>query len=100
MATRKRSDQVIDAENPEWTAGDFKKARPAADVLREVLPKGAAEELLKPKPGRPAGSGRKAPATAVRFDADILEAFKATGKGWQTRINDALREWLKTHKPA
>ncbi len=100
MATRKPNPSLVDDENPEWTEEDFKKARPAAEVLREMLPAKAAEEMLKPKPGRPAGSGRKAPATAVRFDADILAAFKATGKGWQTRINDALREWLKTHKPA
>jgi len=30
-------------------------------------------------------------------DADVLEAFRATGKGWQTRMNAALREWLKEH---
>ena len=100
MATRKPNPSLVDDENPEWTAQDFKKARPAAEVLRKHLPKETVDEMLKPKPGRPAGSGRKAPATAVRFDSDILAAFKATGKGWQTRINDALREWLKTHKQA
>jgi uncharacterized protein (DUF4415 family) len=100
MATRKPDASRVDDENPEWTADDFKKARPASEVLKQHLSREAVDEMLKPKPGRPAGSGRKAPATAVRFDADILAAFKATGKGWQTRINDALREWLKTHKPA
>jgi len=49
--------------------------------------------------GRPAGSGKKTAAT-LRFDNDILAAFRATGKGWQTRMNNALREWLKEHKPA
>jgi uncharacterized protein (DUF4415 family) len=46
---------------------------------------------------------QKAPTkvqTAVRYDAEEIEAFKATGKGWPTRINDALGEWLKTHMPA
>jgi len=33
----------------------------------------------------------------VRFDRDILTAFKATGKGWQTRMNEALRDWLEKH---
>lgn len=28
----------------------------------------------------------------LRLDTDVLDAFKATGKGWQTRINDLLRE--------
>ena len=45
--------------------------------------------------GRPAGSGTKV-STTIRFDADVLAAFKATGDGWQTRINDALKEWLSS----
>ena len=37
---------------------------------------------------------RKTPAkvrVSLRIDSDTLEAFKATGKGWQTRMNDALK---------
>lgn len=34
---------------------------------------------------------------AVSYDADILAYFRATGKGWQNRMNDALKEWLKEH---
>ncbi len=44
--------------------------------------------------GRPPGSGNKV-STTVRFDADILAAFRAQGPGWQTRMNEALREWLQ-----
>ena len=29
--------------------------------------------------------------------ADVLEAFKATGPGWQTRINEVLKDWVKSH---
>ena len=36
---------------------------------------------------------------AIRFDRDVLEAFRASGRGWQTRMNAALREWLSTHSP-
>jgi uncharacterized protein (DUF4415 family) len=36
----------------------------------------------------------------VRYDAQVIAAFKATGKGWQTRMNDALKAWLQTHSPA
>lgn len=36
----------------------------------------------------------------VRYDADIIDAFKATGDGWQTRMNDALREWLRARDAA
>ena len=45
--------------------------------------------------GRPAGQTKA--SQTVRFDLDVLAAFKATGKGWQTRMNEALREWLKEH---
>jgi uncharacterized protein (DUF4415 family) len=49
--------------------------------------------------GRPVGSVKASPKrqTTIRFDPEVLEGLRATGKGWQTRANDALREWLKTH---
>lgn len=34
---------------------------------------------------------------AIRYDAEILAAFRATGKGWQTRMNNALKDWLSQH---
>lgn len=46
--------------------------------------------------GRPLGSGTKEQVT-LRLDAQILERFRATGSGWQTRINDALLDWAKHH---
>ncbi len=46
--------------------------------------------------GRPAGTRKEGTkqAVTVRYSPDVLEAFKATGPGWQARMNDALREWL------
>jgi len=49
--------------------------------------------------GRPKAENTKQ-ALTVRYDTEVVEAFKATGKGWQTRMNTALRDWLKTHSPA
>lgn len=56
------------------------------------------EELrqFKRTRGRPQGSGKKEQVT-LRIDTEILEQFRATGNGWQTRINDALRDWIKQH---
>ncbi|MCW5262827.1 hypothetical protein D5045_22590 [Verminephrobacter eiseniae] len=34
----------------------------------------------------------------ILFDADVIEAFKATGSGWQTRMNDALKDWVAAHR--
>jgi len=48
--------------------------------------------------GRPAGSDKE--STTIRFDRDVLAAFRAAGPGWQTRMNAALRDWLKNHSPA
>jgi uncharacterized protein (DUF4415 family) len=36
-------------------------------------------------------------ATSVRYDRDVLDAFRSTGEGWQTRMNDALRDYAKSH---
>ena len=52
---------------------------------------------LRPMRGRPLGSGTKVQLT-VRFDADVIRAFRQVGDGWQTRMNDALRDWLTTHR--
>jgi uncharacterized protein (DUF4415 family) len=83
-----------DPDNPEWTEEDFARARPA----REVLPPALYEALTK-KPVRPRLDIPKV-FTGIRFDADVLDGLRATGKGWQTRVNDAMREWLKTHRAA
>lgn len=50
----------------------------------------AAEFKQMRRPGRPMGSGTKTQIT-LRLDTAIVEKFKATGEGWQTRINDVLR---------
>ncbi|WP_332852473.1 BrnA antitoxin family protein [Duganella sp. S19_KUP01_CR8] len=36
----------------------------------------------------------------VRFDQDVLDALKASGKGWQTRVNDVVRDWLAQQSKA
>jgi uncharacterized protein (DUF4415 family) len=65
-------------------------------VSRDEGSKAAALMLRR---GRPKAEQTKLSLT-VRYDADIIAAFKATGAGWQSRMNAALREWLKTHNPA
>lgn len=58
----------------------------------------AGVETYRKQRGRPAGSGNKE-QVAIRFDNDVLAAFRAAGPGWQTRMNAALRDWLKNHSP-
>ena len=55
------------------------------------------EEMLGP-PVMKRGRGRqRAPTkvlTTIRLDADVLAFFRARGRGYQTQINDALREFV------
>ena len=41
--------------------------------------------------GRPARHGKPMVQTSIRLEAEVLAKFKATGKGWQARINEALK---------
>lgn len=51
---------------------------------------------LKNKLGRPVSNNPKQ-AVSIRLDSDIINHFKAGGRGWQTRLNNALRDWVSTH---
>jgi uncharacterized protein (DUF4415 family) len=86
----------IDPEIAEFHEALLRSAKQAAagEYGRVHTP----EEIVRRR-GRPVGSTaavRKA-ATTIRLDEDVLSAFKASGQGWQTRMNDALRDWLATH---
>lgn len=95
---RKPNPELIDEENPEWTAADFRRAQPAASVLPELFGAKNAAEMLRPKRGRPVSANPKAHVN-LRLDAEVVDAFRASGDGWQTRLNAALKDWLKTHSP-
>ena len=74
--------EVLD--NPEWTEEDFAKARPFSEVFPDL-----AESLRRSR------GPQKAPTkqlVSLRLDRDVVAHFKATGPGWQTRINDVLRD--------
>ncbi len=83
--------ELLDDDNPEWTAEDFARARPASAVLPELFGAQAARTMLR---GRPKALVTKEPVK-IRLDADVLSALRATGDGWQTRINDTLRASLQ-----
>jgi len=86
---------AADADNPEWTAEDFRRAQPARQALPEIVGPEMAAAMRKRR-GRPPQPITKV-STTVRIDPDVLAAFRATGRGWQTRINSALRDWLSWH---
>ncbi len=78
-------------DNPEWTAADFARARPAADVLPEALYKALTR-------GRgPARQPTKTPVS-IRLSARVLDHYRALGAGWQTRLNADLEALIAKEK--
>lgn len=96
--TLKRNPKLIDSENPEWTRQDIMAARPASEVLPLLIGTKATSELLSRGKGRPPKEVRKVNQT-LRIDPDVLAAYRDPGKGWQTHINQVLRENMpRQHK--
>ena len=73
-----KSEWVDPDDAPEQTATDFARA----DVY-------VGERLVRR--GRPVSTSPLKSATTIRFDADVLSALKASGPGWQTRVNAIVR---------
>ena len=81
---------LSDPDNPPLTDADFARMRPAA----EVLPK----SLLRRRGER---GPQKAPVktlVSIRLSPDVLEHFRASGEGWQTQIDDALRDVVEKQR--
>ncbi len=78
-----------DPDNPELTDEEIASMRPAA----EVLPSELYAALTKRRPGQ--RGPQKAPTkeqVTIRLDRAVIDHFRATGPGWQKRINDVLRK--------
>ncbi|MCL4460129.1 MAG: BrnA antitoxin family protein [Nitrospirae bacterium] len=98
MRTKRKPDHIKQedwdaVDSPELTDEMLQRMRPASEVVPEMV------EAYRRSRGRPPKEVTKV-AMTVRFDADIVEAFRAKGRGWQTRMNDALRSWLREHPTA
>ena len=74
-----------DGEVRELTSEDFRAMKPLSHF----------PELAKLVRARGERGPQKTPTkqqVTLRLDRDVLERFRATGEGWQSRINDALRK--------
>ena len=81
-----------DDDVPEWTQEmwDAAEIRIGEKVIRPatgVLTKEGVRPIGRP----PLGEAPKKQVT-LRLDADVIDRFRATGKGWQSRINETLRK--------
>ena len=80
---------ALDPDQSEWSETDFREAVPFAKLPA------ALQMTLR---GRPKADITKSRIT-IRLSPEVLERFRATGAGWQTRIDEALKDWLKTNAP-
>ena len=96
--SKKPNPELLDEENPEWTAADFARARPASEVLPQIFGEKVAMEILKPR-GRPRAEFPKERIN-IRLSHEVIGYFKLAGEGWQTRIDTALRQFIAEHPKA
>jgi uncharacterized protein (DUF4415 family) len=93
MSKRKTHPHKSDTDNPVWTAEDLAKARPANEVLTQLFSPERTQSLLTPR-GRPRADVTKV-RVGLRLSPEVLAHFKASGDGWQTRIDAALRQFIE-----
>ena len=74
------------SDNPPWTKDDFAKARSFAEVFPDL-----AKTIRRRGPN-------KAPTktmVTLRLSPEVVQHFKSTGAGWQSRIDETLRKAVK-----
>jgi uncharacterized protein (DUF4415 family) len=88
--SKKPNPEMIDSDNPEWTDEMFAQAKRISELPTSLQSKlrGRGPQKSPPKV-----------STTIRLSPDVVQAFRASGDGWQTRIDAALKDWLRTHSP-
>ncbi len=84
------------SQRSRWTDPDDAPEVTEAMLARATLYKGD-KVVRRGRP--PLGEQPKQPVT-LRLDADVIAAYRATGSGWQSRINADLRRMQKLKKRA
>jgi uncharacterized protein (DUF4415 family) len=75
------------SDNPELTKSDFGRARPFSEVFPDL-----SASLRK---GRGPNRSPTKKLVSLRLSPEVVEHFKSTGAGWQSRIDETLREAVK-----
>lgn len=81
VAAMPDEDIICDDENPAMTDDAWKNA--VMKVGKRAI-------------GRPVSDNPKV-STTLRLSPEVMDYFRATGKGWQTRVDAVLREYIQTH---
>jgi len=85
---KKRPSRKVDPDNPPWTAKEMAEAIPFSELPAPL------KKMLRAIQRGP----QKAPTKeliSIRLSRDVVQGFRATGPGWQSRVDSTLRESLK-----
>ncbi|WP_163650740.1 BrnA antitoxin family protein [Modicisalibacter sp. 'Wilcox'] len=81
-----------EGEVRELTDQDVKQMRPMSDVLPADL-----QRTIRQRGQRGPQHAPTKVKTTMRLSPDVVDHFKAQGPGWQRRIDQALREYIREH---
>ncbi|MCX8049740.1 MAG: BrnA antitoxin family protein [Methylohalobius sp.] len=85
--SKKVDPEQVDEESPEWTDEMFSRAK---SFDESDLPKSFKQAARR-------SIGESKIAVTVAYSREVIEYFRATGEGWQKRMNEALKEWIAKH---
>jgi len=73
---------VDDPDNPEWTEEDYRRAKPMPEEILNTFPK------MRGRPRKP--PDEKKVQISIKLHPMVLDHYKASGRGWQTRMEQVL----------
>lgn len=96
MSTKPKRSAWIDPDDvPVWTEKEFTDPNGEWRIGDKVVSREQVRaEIARRRRGRPKSASAKVPVK-LRLDPDVVAALRATGAGWQTRVNDTLRATLR-----
>jgi uncharacterized protein (DUF4415 family) len=87
-STKKVGKRVVDEDNPPWTKADFARAVPFSGLPPDL------QRVLSNRKRGPQAEPKKV-AVSIRLSPDVVKAFRESGAGWQTRVDEILRAHIK-----
>jgi uncharacterized protein (DUF4415 family) len=87
-STNRIAKPVTDRVNPEWTREDFARAVPFSNLPAKV------RQAISSRRRGAQKAPRKVPVS-IRLSPEVVKAFRASGVGWQSRVDEILRAHLK-----
>ena len=87
---RKLNPELMDDDNPEWTADEAHAAKTFS-----ALPETLQTKLARRVRGTQLAATKE--RITIRLSPAVVETFRATGTGWQSRMDGALQDWLSSH---